>query len=160
MDWYYPVLAGVVGGEAARARLGAGWDRFVMDGIGVRCVADRPWATAAETSEASIAHAAAGRPDDARRLFSWAQHLRAADGSYFTGMVHPERVHFPAGERTTYSAAAVVLAADVLTGTTPASGLFAGRGSYPAGEREVVRRPVVGTAPPSVQPPEAAYRSG
>jgi len=38
--------------------------------------------------------------------------------------VHPERVHFPGGERSTYSAAAVVLATDALDGTGPASGLF------------------------------------
>ena len=34
----WPVLRG----DAARARLAAGWDRFVMDGLGVRCVADSP----------------------------------------------------------------------------------------------------------------------
>jgi hypothetical protein len=94
-----------------------------MGGRGVRCVADRPWVTAAETCETAMAYAAAGRLDQARRLFAWAQHLRAADGSYFTGMVHPERVHFPGGERTTYSAAAVVLAADVL-GAGPTARLF------------------------------------
>ena len=126
MDWYYPVLAGVVRGEDARERLAGGWGRFVMDGVGVRCVADRPWVTAAETSEAAMAFAAADRVDEARALFEWAQHLRAPDGSYFTGMVHPEGVHFPGGERTTYSAAAVVLAADALAGAGPASALFAG----------------------------------
>jgi len=124
MDWYYPVLAGVVTGADAEDRLTAGQRRFVMGGLGVRCVADKPWVTAAETAEAAMAHAAAGRFDDARRLFAWAQHLRAPDGSYFTGMVHPERAHFPGGERTTYSAAAVVLTADALAGLTPAAGLF------------------------------------
>ena len=126
MDWYYPVLAGIVTGEAAADRLQHGWDRFVMDGLGVRCVADRPWVTAAETAEAAMACAAAGRLGDARRLFEWAQHLRAADGSYFTGMVHPDRVLFPAGERTTYSAAAMVLADDALgaTGPTATARLF------------------------------------
>ena len=126
MDWYYPVLAGVLDGDRAAERLDRDAGRFVMDGLGVRCVADRPWVTAAETCEAAMAYAAAGRADDARRLFGWAQHLRAADGSYFTGMVHPERVHFPGGERTTYSAAAVVLAADVLAGG-PAARLFGAR---------------------------------
>ncbi len=132
MDWYYPVLAGVVAGEAGRARLAAGWDRFVIDGEGTRCVHDRPWVTAAETSECAIAHLAAG--DDARALalFRSAQRLRSGDGDYFTGLVLPERVHFPGGERSTYSAAAVVLAADALSGTTPAAGLFVGRPLLPA----------------------------
>jgi len=33
-------------------------------------------------------------------------------------------VHFPAGERTTYTAAAVLLAADALSGASPAADLF------------------------------------
>nr|MDP9020821.1 prenyltransferase [Actinomycetota bacterium] len=86
----------------------------------------------AETSECAIAHLAAG--DDARALalFRSAQRLRSGDGDYFTGLVLPERVHFPGGERSTYSAAAVVLAADALSGTTPAAGLFVGRPLLPA----------------------------
>jgi hypothetical protein len=128
MDWYYPVLVGAVDGAAAQARLARGWARFVMDGLGVRCVADRPWVTTGETCEAAMAHAAAGRVEDAHQLFAWVDHLRAPDGSYFTGMVHPERVHFPGGERTTYSAAAAVLAADALAGLSPAAGVFRGGG--------------------------------
>jgi len=126
MDWYYPVLVGAVQGEAARARLAVGRDRFLLDDLGTRCVADRPWVTAAETAECAMAHVAAGDQAWARRLLVGTRHLRHTDGSYFTGMVHPEGVHFPGGERTTYSAAAVVLAADALGGTGPASALFRG----------------------------------
>jgi hypothetical protein len=117
MDWYYPVLAGAITGDAARARLAAGYDRFVLDGLGVRCVADKDWVTAAETAECALAHLAAGEAGTASRLLDWVQHLRHEDGSWFTGMVHPQRHHFPAGERTTYSAAAITLAASALTGT-------------------------------------------
>ena len=39
-------------------------------------------------------------------------------------MVFPDEARFPAGERSTYTAAAVVLAADALAGGSPASGLF------------------------------------
>ena len=119
MDWYYPVLAGVVTGDAARARLAAGHARFVMEGLGVRCVADKAWVTAAETSECAMAHLAAGEVDVASRLLQWTRHLRAEDGSYFTGIVHPQGDHFPAGERSTYSAAAVVLASAALAGAGP-----------------------------------------
>ncbi|HEX2275471.1 MAG TPA: hypothetical protein VHG90_16535 [Acidimicrobiales bacterium] len=131
MDWYYPVLCGVVTGEAARRRLGAGRARFVMDGLGTRCVSDRPWVTAAETAECALAHLAAGDAEGGERLLASTRHLRHDDGSYFTGMVHPERVHFPGGERTSYSAAAVVLAVDALRGTGPAAGLFLGQGLQP-----------------------------
>jgi hypothetical protein len=119
MDWYYPVLAGVVTGAAARDRLATGARRFVMDGLGVRCVADKAWVTTAETSECAMAHLVAGEVDAARRLLDWTRHLRHHDGSYFTGMVHPQQDHFPAGERSTYSAAAVVLAAAALAGPGP-----------------------------------------
>jgi hypothetical protein len=119
MDWYYPVLAGAVTGDAARDRLAAGYHRFVLDGLGVRCVADKDWVTTAETAECALAHVAAGEIDTAFRLLDWAGHLRHPDGSWFTGMVHPQQDHFPAGERSTYSAAAVTLAWDALSGRGP-----------------------------------------
>ncbi len=124
MDWYYPVMTGAIGGDDARKRLREGWELFVMDGKGVRCVSDRPWVTAAETCECVLAHLAAGEPATARTLFSWAQALRDPDGRYFTGMVFPELVHFPDQERTTYTFAAIVLAADALDGRNPTSDLF------------------------------------
>jgi hypothetical protein len=126
MDWYYPVLCGAVRGAEGEARVDERWAEFVMPGLGVRCVSDRPWVTAAETSECVMALDALGRVDDARLLFAWAQALRDDDGSYWTGWVHPERLHFPGGERTTYTAAAVILAADTLAGTGSAAGFFRG----------------------------------
>ncbi|CAN5533870.1 prenyltransferase [soil metagenome] len=132
MDWYYPVLAGVVTGEAGREHLAARRDTFVMDGKGVRCVADRPWVTAAETCECLLAHLAVGEVDVAYELFGWAQQLRQDDGRYWTGIVYPDEVHFPGGERSTYTAAAVVLAADALSATSAASGLFTTHQPLPA----------------------------
>jgi hypothetical protein len=41
-------------------------------------------------------------------------------------MVYPEEETFPKHERTTYTFAAMVLAADALSDTTPAAGLFRG----------------------------------
>ncbi len=126
MDWYYPVLCGAVSGPSARARLLERWDAFVMDGLGVRCVADRPWVTAAETAECAMALDSAGLPAEGIRLLEWTDHLRDADGAYWTGCVHPECVRFPGGERSTYTAAAVVIADHVLGGAGPAAGLFRG----------------------------------
>ena len=128
MDWYYPVLCGAVRHDEARTRLRRRWTRFVMHGLGVRCVHDQPWVTAAETAECVLALDACGMDDEAGWLLGWAQHLRHDDGSYWTGRVHPQAVNFPGGERTTYTAAAVVLAHEALTGTSPASALFRGQG--------------------------------
>lgn len=131
MDWYYPVLGGAVTGEAGHARMQEEWSTFVVDGMGVRCVSDRPWVTGAETCECALALHALGRHNDALALFTWMQYLRADDGSYWTGSVFPDDVHYPE-ERSTWTAAAVVLAADALSGATLGSGLFRGDG-LPAG---------------------------
>ena len=113
MDWYYPVLGGAVTGPAARDRLAADWDRFVVPGLGARCVADRPWVTGAETCELALALAAAGQTDAALEQVAAMQHLRDDDGSYWTGLVFADGVRWPV-ERTTWTAAAVVLAADAI----------------------------------------------
>ena len=91
-------------------------------------MSNEPWVTAAETSECAIAHAAAGDLETATQLLRWTRRHRDDDGSYWTGIVYPDREHFPAGERTAYTAAAVILAADTIAGASPASGLFLGEG--------------------------------
>jgi hypothetical protein len=130
MDWYYPVLSGALGAAEASARLASGWQTFVMPGVGIRCVADQPWVTAAETSECVIAFDVAGRREEARALLRLLDHFRDWDGAYWTGCVHPECVRYPGAERSTYTAAAVMIAnhivgdlgrgADLFRGTTMA----------------------------------------
>jgi hypothetical protein len=115
MDWYYPVLGGAVRGPAARRRLAERWDEFVVPGVGARCVADRPWVTGAETAELALTLAAVGEPARALRLLREVQHLREDDGSYWTGLVYDEGVRWPV-ERSSWTAAAVALAADALAG--------------------------------------------
>jgi hypothetical protein len=127
MDWYYPVLGGVLEEEAARTRLTEQWDRFVVTGLGARCVSDRPWITTAETCELVIALHSVGRRAQATALFEWIQELRAVDGSYWTGATFPNGTRWPA-EKTTWSSAAVVLAAHVLADRGPASAIFRGQG--------------------------------
>lgn len=127
MDWYYPVLCGVLRDDAARARIASRWDDYVVEGHGCRCVADRPWVTAAETCELVLALDNAGEVEAARRLFEDVQFLRQDDGSYQEGWVFPDDVHWP-GRKPPWTAAAVLLAADALTGLTPAAGLFRGEG--------------------------------
>jgi len=124
MDWYYPVMTGAVRGQAGIDRLRSGEDKFIIPGAGVRCVANQDWVTSAETCEAVLAYLTVGETDRARELFEWAQCNRDTDGAYFTGMVFPQRVNFPGGERSAYTAAAIVLAADALSGATPASRLL------------------------------------
>ena len=78
----------------------------------MRCVSNQDWVTTAETCECAMAHLAAGDRASALALFEWVQRLREPDGSYLTGRAFPANVSYPDRERTTYSAAAVLLAAD------------------------------------------------
>ncbi len=123
MDWYYPVLGGAVRGERGRDRLAGSWATFVVPGLGVRCVSDEPWMTGAETCELVLALDTLGDRDRALELLSDMQYLRDADGSYWTGWQFVERIFWPV-EHSSWTAAAVVLAVDALSRTTPGSGIF------------------------------------
>jgi hypothetical protein len=123
MDWYYPVLGGAVRGAAAADRLADGWDTFVVPGLGVRCVSDQPWVTVAETCELVLALDACGLRGRAAELFATVRRQRHEDGSYWTGWQFANEAHFPA-ERSSWTAAAVILAADALTGFSPGAAIF------------------------------------
>lgn len=128
MDWYYPVLGGAVRGEMATQLFNSdAWDTFVEDGLGIRCVSENPWVTGAETCELVMSLEANGDAERARTLFADMQHLRHENGSYWTGYVFPDEVNWP-GEQTTYTAAAVILAADQLSRATPGSDVMRGEG--------------------------------
>jgi hypothetical protein len=128
MDWYYPVLAGPVRGPDGAARLASRWPDFVVPGLGARCVSDQPWITGAETCELVLALDANGDHGRAVELFGDIQHLRDADGSYWTGWQFVNRAHFPA-EHSSWTAAAMILAADALSGATGGAGLFRAAGA-------------------------------
>jgi hypothetical protein len=123
MDWYYPILGGALRGCEALARLEQRWDDFVVPGLGVRCVDDRPWVTGAETCELVMALDALGFRAAAREQFAAMQHLREDDGSYWTGLVFADGKRWPV-EQTTWTGAAMILAADALSGATSGGGLF------------------------------------
>lgn len=123
MNWFYPVLCGVYQGVPAHIRVSRRWDQFVETGLGCRCVSDEPWVTIAETSELIMALEATGHHQKALTLFSWLDRWKDGDGGYWTGYQFEERTVWPE-EKPTWTAAAVLLAADALTDTTPASKLF------------------------------------
>lgn len=123
MEWYYPILGGALRGPDAEARIDGRWGDFVVSGLGIRCVDDRPWVTGAETCELVLALDALGDRDRALEQFANMQHLRERDGSYWTGLVFADGKRWPV-ERTTWTGAAVVLAADALSGATGGGGIF------------------------------------
>ncbi|HET7311191.1 MAG TPA: prenyltransferase [Mycobacteriales bacterium] len=141
MDWYYPVLGGAVRGPAGHERIAEQWDDFVVPGLGARCVSDQPWVTGAETCELVLALDTVGDRDRALALLAEVQHLRDTDGSYWTGWQFAERVNWP-DEHSTWTAAAVVLAVDALSRTSPGNGIFRAE-RLPAGV-DLIPDPVCG----------------
>jgi hypothetical protein len=123
MDWFYPVLTGVIIGPAAIVHLNSGWANFVVDRLGCRCVSDEPWVTVAESCELVMSLIGAGNRKEAAELFGWLQKYRETDGSFWTGYVYPRGEFWPE-EKTTWTAGAVLLAADALVNATSASRLF------------------------------------
>jgi hypothetical protein len=73
-----------------------------------------------------VALDALGDRQRAEALFADVQHLREDDGRYATGLVYPEKVSRP-GDHSTYTAAAVILAADALADLTPGADIMRGR---------------------------------
>lgn len=123
MDWYYPVLGGAITGNAARAWLISDWDRFVVPGLGVRCVNDRPWVTGGETAELALTLAAHGEHALAGALLRDLARLRRPDGGYWTGYHFANRVYWPE-EQTTWTAGAVLLATAAQAGNRATLGTF------------------------------------
>lgn len=123
MDWFYPVLAGVLSKKESRARLAARWGEFVEEGLGCRCVSDEPWVTVAESCELVMALLAAGDHARAVQLYSWLHQWRVENGAYWTGYQFVQDIMWP-DEKPTWTAGAIMLAADALTQYSAASQLF------------------------------------
>ncbi|AJE85899.1 MULTISPECIES: prenyltransferase/squalene oxidase repeat-containing protein [Streptomyces] len=126
MDWYYPVLGGAVTGEAAKSRIAAGWDRFVVPDLGVRCVVPNPWVTGGESAELALALWAVGESDRALEILQSIQHLREPEsGLYWTGYVFEDAAVWPR-ELTTWTAGSVLLAVAALGGDEATCAVFSG----------------------------------
>jgi hypothetical protein len=125
MDWYYPVLGGAIRGVEGRERLLDldTLDKFMLEGVGCRCVADAPWYTLAETCELVLAHHAVGLVERAEEIFSWSDAFRIGGGGYETGLVLPEEVCWPP-ERNAYTPATVLMVDDTLKGESATSDFF------------------------------------
>lgn len=123
MDWFYPVLCGAVTAEAAARRIERQWKKFVVEGLGVRCVSDQPWVTIAESSELVLALSAMGNLEKAHIVFNWLSEHVFDDGSFWCGFTFPDMTRWPE-EKITWTNAVVLMAADALFNLTPAGQLF------------------------------------
>ena len=123
MDWFYPVLSGIYTREEINIRLNSRWNEFVEPAYGCRCVSDEPWMTVAESCELTLALIASGRAEQAKSFYHRLLQWQDADGGFWTGYSFRDHAIWPK-EKTTWTAAAIILAADALFDLTPASTLF------------------------------------
>lgn len=123
MDWFYPILAGIVTGADAQKRIDKYWKKFVVEDQGVRCVSDKPWVTIAETAELALALAGMGNLELASIVFNWISDRRYEDGSYWCGFTCPDLIIWPE-DKITWTNAVTLIAADAIFNLTPASMLF------------------------------------
>ncbi len=123
MYWFYPVLSGAMTGDKAALRIEKYWNKYVIEGQGVRCVSDQPWVTIAETSELVLTLFAMGRLKKADIVFSWILDRVYEDKTFWCGYTYPDMVIWPE-ERISWTNAVALMAADALYDLTPASALF------------------------------------
>lgn len=123
MDWFYPVLTGVLSRPEASTRIDERWTTFIEPGLGCRCVSDQPWVTIAETCELVLSLCRIGQTQPAAELFGWLAQFQDDDGGWWTGWAMNDAVLWPA-EKPTWTAGAVLLAADALYNLTPGRDVF------------------------------------
>tara|TARA_Y100001970_G_scaffold98563_1_gene123883 strand:+ start:30706 stop:31716 length:1011 start_codon:yes stop_codon:yes gene_type:complete len=124
MDWYYPILCNVIKGNEAEKRIDKRLEEFVVRDLGCKCVKEEPWVTVAESSELVISLVNIGLKDKAKEIFNWLhQHRDTKEGLYWTGYVFQDDTFWPV-EKPTWTAAAVLLAADSLYNFSEGNRLF------------------------------------
>ena len=124
MDWYYPILCGIYDEEKSIEQIHSKWNEFIVEGMGCKCVKEEPWVTVAESSELVMTLVKLGLFNEAETLFNSLHQWRDSnDGLYWTGYVYTDKKFWPV-EKPTWTAGAVLLAADALYGFSSGSELF------------------------------------
>ena len=123
MDWYYPILSGAKQENNFENLRNKIEDIFWIKGFGIKCVADEPWVTVAETSECSIAFKKLGQDQIAAELLLNAAAIVGENNVPFMGWQLEEQIYWPE-EQPSWTSGALILAADANNKLTPASDLF------------------------------------
>ena len=116
MNWYYPILAGVIKGKKAKELIRKEWPDFIIENWGCRVAADEDVTAVAETSELIIALVLIGEYEKARLLLDWTLRLRDNKPGFCRGIKLPEREPCPPDtERATWTSAALIMAIAALS---------------------------------------------
>ena len=123
MDWYYPILGGINSKQRIAFLVEKINDSFWVKGLGIKCVADEPWVTVAETSECSIAFKKIGEDKIALELLLNAIAIVDKKGIPYMGWQFHENIYWPE-ETPSWTSGACILAADANHQLTPGADLF------------------------------------
>ena len=123
MDWYYPILGGINSKKRIVSLIEMIKNSFWIKDLGIKCVADEPWVTVAETSECSIAFKKIGEDKIASELLLNAIAIVDSHDIPYMGWQFNENIYWPE-ETPSWTAAACILAADANNKLTPAADLF------------------------------------
>ena len=123
MDWYYPILGGINSKKRIVSLIEMIKNSFWIKNLGIKCVADEPWVTVAETSECSIAFKKIGEDKIASELLLNAIAIVDSHDIPYMGWQFNENIYWPE-ETPSWTAAACILAADANNKLTPGADLF------------------------------------
>ena len=123
MDSYYPILGGINAKKAVSSLISNIKTNFWIKGLGIKCVADEPWVTVAETSECSIAFKKMGEDEIALELLHNAIAIVDNKSIPFMGWQYIENIYWPE-ETPSWTSGACILAADANYKLTSGSDLF------------------------------------
>ena len=123
MDWYYPILTGVLEKPESIKILRRKWDKFVVEGLGCKCVEEEPWVTAAESSELVIALSRLGLKKEAEEILQNTFNLIDEDGLLWTGYVFKDKKFWPI-EKPSWTMGAAILAGNSINEFSPSHNFF------------------------------------
>jgi hypothetical protein len=123
MDWYYPILSGATLEDNFVKYIKKITDIFWIPSFGIKCVADEPWVTVAETCECSIAFKKIGHEKNAKELLINASAIVDENSVPYMGWQLEEKIYWPE-EQPSWTSGALILAADANNTLTKASNLF------------------------------------
>ena len=123
MDSYYPIISGVLSETQKDYYIKKVFKDFYVKGIGVKCVVEEPWITVAETAEFIIALMISNRIEDAKKILIEVMNITDSKNIPYMGWQYEENIFWPE-EKPSWTAAALILAADTIFEFTAGSDLF------------------------------------
>jgi len=124
MDWYYPILSGVLSKSDSIELIRDKWNEFVVEGLGCKCVKEEPWVTAAESAELALALTKIGLKNEAEKILQDTFNLIDDDGLLWTGYVFKDKKFWPI-EKPSWTMGAAILAGNAINKFSPSSDFFA-----------------------------------